>query len=151
MCNLISSPAALAYRPKAWDQCASRSAAQLPGHTGPKNPAGCVPQSVAWGPHMKPRVGEHPDEWPTCKAKDRCATLSTVCLPLATMPEARETEHLPTSPCTQSPAGPTRSLGGRQNAQQRGAAGLRETAVPGKTRLSRGLNHPERAPRAPSI
>ena len=40
------------------------------------------------------------------------------------MPEAPGTEHLPPSPCTQNPAGPTRSLGGRQNAQQRGAAGL---------------------------
>ena len=66
---------------------------------------------------------------------------------------ACEKPHLQllSSPCAQSPAGPTVSLGGRQNTQQRGATGLGETACPGKTRPSRGLNHPIAALRAPRI
>ena len=59
-------------------------------------------------------------------------------------------QRLPNT-CAQSPAGPTGSLGQRQNTQQRGASGLGETAFPGKTRPSRGLNYPIAAPRAPSI
>ena len=59
-------------------------------------------------------------------------------------------QRLPNT-CTQSPAGPTGSRGQRQNTQQRGAAGLGETAFPGKTQPSRGLNYPIAAPRAPSI
>ena len=30
--------------------------------------SGCVPQSVAWGPHLKPRVGRHPDKHPAAWA-----------------------------------------------------------------------------------
>ena len=59
-------------------------------------------------------------------------------------------QRLPNT-CAQSPAGPTGSLGQRQNTQQRGAAGLGETAFPRKTQLSRGLNYPIAALRAPSI
>ena len=60
----------------------------------------------------------------------------------ATTPKSTSSEQLLPSPFTGSPAGPTGSLGGRQNAQKRGAAGLGETAFPGKTRPSRGLNNP---------
>ena len=59
-------------------------------------------------------------------------------------------QRLPNT-CTQSPAGPTSAIGQRQNTQQRGAAGLGETAFPRKTQPSRGLNYPIAAPRAPSI
>ena len=137
---------------------------QLPGHTGPKSPIGRVPQSVAWGPHLKSRVSallnQQPGrphlkpEWapipetsggcapgslagcPSAQAKSQGSTVQPYQWPgcqQATTCEAPGSEHLPPSPCTQNPAGPTRSLGGRQNAQQRGAAGLGETAVPGKT------------------
>ena len=58
---------------------------------------------------------------------------------------------LKNSYCTQNPAGPTGSPGGRQNTQQRGAAGLGENAFPRKTPPSRGLNYPIAVPRAPSI
>ena len=37
---------------------------RLPGLTGPKRPSGRVPQSVAWGPNLKPRVGAHLDQQP---------------------------------------------------------------------------------------
>ena len=63
-----------------------------------------------------------------------------------TTPKSTSSEQLQPSPCPQSPAGPTGSLGQRQNTQQRGAAGLGETAFPGKTRPSRGLNYPIAAP-----
>ena len=68
-----------------------------------------------------------------------------------TTPKSTGFEQLLPSPCPQSPAGPTGSLGRRQNTQQRGAAGLWETAFPRKTRPSRGLNYSIPAPRAPSI
>ena len=72
------------------------------------------------------------------------------CLP-GTTPKSTYSEQLLPSPCAQSPAGPTGCLGLRQNNQQRGAAGLGETAFPGKTPPSRGLNYPIAAWRAPSI
>ena len=80
----------------------------------------------------------------------RSANQRTGCLP-GTTPKSTNSEQLLPSPCAQSPAGPTGSLGLRQNTQQRGAAGLGETAFPGKTQPSRGLNYPIAAPRAPSI
>ena len=62
-----------------------------------------------------------------------------------TTPDALGIEHLPPNPCTQGHVGPTLSLRGRQNTQQRGDAGLGETAVPWKTWLTRKLNYPEGA------
>ena len=70
---------------------------------------------------------------------------------LATTPKSTGSEQLPPAPCAQRPAGPTGSLEGRQNTQQRRAAGLWETAVPGKTWPSKGMNYPGRALRDPSI
>ena len=85
----------------------------------------------------KQRSATQRDQWPGCLQ--------------VTTPKSTCSKKLLPSPCTKSPAGPTGSLGGRQNAQQRGAAGLGETAFPGKTRPSRGLNYPKAALRAPSI
>ena len=70
-------------------------------------------------PHLKPWVGAHPNQRPG--------------FPQATTPKSTRSKQLTPSPCAQSLAGPTGTLGGRQNAQQRGAAGRGETAVPGKT------------------
>ena len=96
---------------------------QISGQTAqaqrPKTWDRCVPQSAAWAP--------------TPEAPGGCAARSMAWLLTATTHEALGTEHLPPSPCAQSPEGPTLPLGGRQNAQQRGAAGLGETAVPRKT------------------
>ena len=92
---------------------------------------------LACNPGPKPPSTEQPDQCPCCRR--------------ATKPKSTDSEqHLP-SPCAQSPAEPTGSQGGRQNTQQRGAAGLGDTAFPGKTPPSRGLNYPIAAPRAPSI
>ena len=151
----------------------------------PKCPSGCVSQSVAWGPHLKPRVGVRPDKRPGWAHRQKppgwARNQISGCLPLctdpklgnssqpksqaeightnqsrsgclqATTPKSTGSEKLLPSPCTQNPVGPTGSLGGRQNAQQRGAAGLGETAFPGKTGPSRGMNYPIAAPKAPSI
>ena len=43
---------------------ATRSATRLPGHTGPKRPGGCIPQTMAWWPHLKPWMGMHLNQWP---------------------------------------------------------------------------------------
>ena len=80
-------------------------------------------------------VGAHPNQRPGCPHLNP-GWVHTPISGLAARentPEAPGTEHLPPSPCVQSSAGLTRSLGGRQNAQQRGATGLGETAVPRKT------------------
>ena len=128
----------------------------LPGRTDPNPQIGAHPDQQPRLPNLKPQgvrtlissqaawthrpklgFSAQPGQWPGC--------------PQVTTPETSRTEHFSPSPCAQSPSGPTRSLGGRQNAQQRGAAGLGETAVPRKTRLSRGLNYPDGALRDPSI
>ena len=152
----------------------------------PKCPSGCVPQSVAWGPHLKPQVGRCPDKRPAAwehrqklqgehatgsvagcpcaqtqsrgsatnrSPKRRSATQPNQrpgCLQVST-PKSTDSEQLLPSPCTHSSAGPTGSLGGRQNTQQREPAGLGENAFPRKTRPSRGLKYPRAAPRGPSI
>ena len=66
-----------------------------------------TPETPSGHPHLKPLVGVQPDQRLAAPAR---------------RPKAGDWPH-----------NPTRSLGGRQNAQQRGAAGLVETAVPGKT------------------
>ena len=148
--------------------------AQLPGHHSkvpqwartPISGLGPTPKTPAGRPHLKPQVVAQPDRWLAAhthrpkagdpsqpRPKGRSATQlhqRPGCLQ-ATTDKRTGSEKLLPSPCTQSPAGPTGSLGGRQNSQQRGAAGLRETAFPRKTRPSRGLNYPIAAPRAPSI
>ena len=124
--------------------------AQLPGSTDKKHlgvratgsVAGCPhSQTQSWGsaanPSPKQRSATHPDQQPGCLQ--------------ATTPKSTSSEKLLPRPSAQNPAGPTGSLGGRQNAQQRGAAGLGETAFPCRTRPHRGLNYPIAAPRAPSI
>ena len=80
---------------------------------------GVHPNQRPGHPHLKPWVGVYPDQRP--------GWLQVI------TPEAPGTEHLPPSPCAQSPSEPTRSLAERQNAQQRGAAGLGETVVTPKT------------------
>ena len=128
---------------------------------------GPTPETPAGRPHLKPRVGAHaPGAEASCpthrpkvedpratrlrpRAADRLINGPAACG--RTTPKSTGSEQLLPSPCAQSPAGPTGSLGGRQNTQQRGAAGLGETAFPGKTRPSRGLNYFIAAPRAPSI
>ena len=136
-----------------------------------------TPETPARGPHLKPWVGAQPDQWlapqvQRPKAADRqrnpgpkqqkdrprvtqaqsrrSAYQRPDCLP-GTTPKTTGSEQLLPSPCPQSPAEPTGSLGLQQNTQQRGAAGLGETAFPEKTRPSRGLNYPIAAPGAPSI
>ena len=110
---------------------------QQPGHT-----------------HQKPGISAHPDQFASCLGV-QAQSPGSVCTdqqpgcPWATTPEALGNEHLPPSSCTQSPTGPTHSLGGRQNAHQRGAAGIGETAVPRKTSLSRGLNYTAGASQSP--
>ena len=107
------------------------------------------PETSAGGPHLKPWVGAHLDQWlaarhigpshgsankPRPKDSDWPHTPKQWpgCL-WVTTPKGTSSEQLLPSPCEQSPAGRTGSLGGRQNAQQRRAAGLGETAFPRKT------------------
>ena len=143
-------PAAWAHRQKApgWART-PKTPAGCP-HLKPQSSGGCATGSVAGcplaqtqsrrsaaNPGPKPRSATQPNQWPGCLQ--------------ATTPKSTGTEKLLPSPCTQNSTGPTGSLGQRQNTKQRGAAGLGETAFPGKTRPSRGLNYPRAAPRAPSI
>ena len=143
-------PGCLAARPKV-PQWACTPISGL-GPT-PKTPAGCL--------HLKPRVVRNRiSGWlPQCTDQKRGmgsqprpsqAHHWPGCLQ-ATTPKSTGSEKLLLGPCAQNPAGPTGSLGGRQNTQQRGAAGLGEIAFPGKTRPNQGLNYPIAARRAPSI
>ena len=117
-------------RPKAADPRASRLRTKAAGSAGP-----CETEAQSCGLASRAR--------PRPKAADQ----------LINGLAAYEGPHLQLLPnsCALSPAGPTGSLGQRQNTQQRGAAELGETAFPGKTRPSRGLNYPTAAPRAPNI
>ena len=112
-----------------------------------KRPCGHAPRSALWTQkpetrtgctHLKPQVGAHPDQ--RLAAPHTAQSWGSAMQPhkwpgclLRTTPKSTGSEQLPPSHCSQSPAGPTRSLRGRQNAQQRGAAGLGEIPVPGKT------------------
>ena len=121
-------------------------------------PAWPAPRLADWAPtvevpagHSHPTlgVGTHPVQWlavpptgpqlrstPTPQAHSCRSPPQPDKLPgcqQGTTPKSTFSEQLLPSPSAQSPAGPTGSLGGRQNARQRGPAGLRETAVPGKT------------------
>ena len=128
---------------------------------------GTHPDQWTGRPQLKPQVGSHPDKQPDCLGAETqsawvgahldqwlaaphtgpkqgiglLATQSMVRL-RATTPKSTNSEQLPLSPCAKSPAGPTGSLGQRQNTQQRGAAGLGETAFPRKTWPSGGSTTP---------
>ena len=127
--------------PKRLDQPATRNSDPKwpagPARLRPKAAGSAHPatQAQSWGPasHTRPRP----------KAADRLINTLAAC--------KGPNLQLLHNPCEQSPAGPTGSLGLRQNTHQSGAAGLGETAWPRKTRPSRGLNYPIAASRAPSI
>ena len=93
--------------------------------TGPK-PRTPVPRdSVPGWPQppetLKPRAAGWPAvHVPSTKQLDWLINSLTAC-------QGPHLQRLPNT-CAQSPAGPTSSLGQRQNTQQRGAAGLEETA-----------------------
>ena len=135
------------HRPKAADPPAARD-------SGPKQQSSSPCNS---GPELQ--KGQPHDSGPEWWTSQPSATLAQSSRSAdqqpgylrGTTPKSTSSEKLLPSPCTQSPTGPTGSLGRRQNTQQRGATGLGETAFPGKTRPSRGLNYPRAAPRAPSI
>ena len=132
---------------------------------------GPTPETPAGHPHLKPQVGEHLEQRPAApptgpKQRTQCRVTQSQSGPalqrdsspkrldwLINRLAACQGPHLQRLPNTyaQSPAGPTASLGQRQNTQQRGAAGLGETAFPGKTQPNRGLNYSIAAPRTSSI
>ena len=128
--TLISSPAAWVHRQKAPGWARNWISGWLPC-------AQTQSRGSAANQSPKLRSATQPDQGPGCLQ--------------ATTAKSTGSEKLLPSPFAQNPAGPIGSLGGRQNSQQRGAAGLRETAFPRKTRPSRGLNYPIVALRAPSI
>ena len=121
---------------------------------------GPIPENLAGRPHLKPQVGVHqeqrlatPSTRPRRQTSQLCdsAQSSETSQDSVTQAQSRRSadqrpgclrgntrkstgsEQLLPSPCAQIPAGTTGSLGLRQNTQQRGAAGLGETAFPGKT------------------
>ena len=123
-------PAAWEHRQKAPGRAATGSVAAGPC-------AQTQSRGSATNRSPKRRSATQPDQRPGCL---QAITAKSTC-----------SEKLLRSPYAQNSAGPTGSLGGRQNTQQRGGAGLGETAFPGKTRPSRGLNYPIAALRVPSI
>ena len=163
--TLISVPAACMPDPKCPNGRIPQSVAC--GHTDKKHLGGRA--------HLKPGVGAQQDQWlaappsrPPSTHRPKAVDLQhnpgpkprsalqrdhdqrPGCLQMTT-PKSTSSEKLLHCPCAKSPAELTSSLGGRQNAQQRGGAGLGETAFPGRIRPGRGLNHPIAASRAPSI
>ena len=131
-------------KPQVGEHLEQRLAAPPTGPT--QGPECCVTQSQSGPAHQRdssPKQLDRPAAGdPSTKRLDWLINSLAAC----------QGPHLQRLPNTyaQSPTGPTGSLGLRQNARQRGAAGLGETAVPGKTSPSRGLNYPEGEPRAPS-
>ena len=118
-------------RPKAAKHPATHDSVPNGGTSAPGD-SGPSPQAARTTQAQSSRSA---DQWPGC-------------LP-GTTPKSTSSEQLLPSPCSRSPAGPTGSLGLRQNTQQRGAAGLGETAFPGKTRPSRRAELPHSSTQSP--
>ena len=99
--------------------------------TGPKQwtrvPHDSVPGRPRPPEHLKPKAAG----WASCVPPNQ-KRMDQQSLWLINGLAAYQGPHLQHLPNTwaQSPAGPTSSLGQRQNTQQRGAAGLEETAFP---------------------
>ena len=131
--------------PNQWLGCPSALAQSAPVSVYPNQWPGAHTWNLGW-------VHTQTSSWLPCA---QAQSLGSVCnwsmawLLVGDHTWSTSSEQLPPSPCPQSSAGPTGSLGGRQNAQHRGAAGLGETAFPGKTPTSRGLNYPKAAPEGP--